>query len=274
MARSIVFAFLFALTLGCDGGARNGGVGAGGSAATLSGDPVGRALDPVGAITRVIPATIGGSDITGTSAILGRQTATSDAYVFIAPVTNRGGRRQCFVETVTFDLLDSDRAALGPNLHCFVTGSVGKRKDGTMHTATCLDVGETGYVLELLAAQPDFAAIASARITLTSSADDWVAPATAIVPVSYSAPVRDKAYTVTVANQGLVTGTVNMSTAIYFDDTDTPAYWDFLYPGSAIKIAPYDLAPGASYQLNSGAGTQTWTGNSTKQRVLIDFTVP
>ena len=91
--------------------------------------------------------------------------------------------------------------------------------------------------------------------------------------MSYSAPVRNKEYTVTVANQGPVTGTVNTSTAIFFDDTDTPAYWGFLFPGSAIKSAPYDLAPGATYALSSGAGTETWTGSSTKQLVLIDFNV-
>jgi len=271
MARFVVFVFAF--TLGCGGGRARDGGAVFGNAATLNGDPVGLASDPAGTITRMIPATVSGSDITGTSAILGRQTATSDVYTFIAPVTNHGGRRRCFVQEATFDLLDGAGATIGAQPNGFVTGSVGKLKNGTMHTATCVDVGETGYLLELFAAQPDFAAVASARITLTSSDSEWVAPETAIVPISYSAPVRNKEYMVTVANQGPVTGTVNMSTAIFFDDTDTPAYWGFLYSGSAIKSAPYDLAPGATYQLSSGASTETWTGNSTKQLVLVDFNV-
>jgi hypothetical protein len=154
----------------------------------------------------------------------------------------------------------------------FVTGSVGKLKDGSMQTATCLDVGEAGYLLDNFST-PDFAAVASVRITLTSSASDWVAPETAIVPISYSAPARDKNYTVTIANRGPVTGTVRMSTAIYFDDTNTPAFWDFLSPNTDINTASYDLAPGATNQLISMGLSNVWTGNSTEQLVLVDFNV-
>jgi len=272
MARFIVFALAF--TFGCGGGssARDGGAGRFGNAATLSGDPVGLALDSPDQLTRVIPATIDGSDITGTSAILGRWTATSDSYMFLAPVTNHRNRRQCFVQTSAFELLDSAGVPIGTNLEEFVTGSVGKLKDGSMHTATCLDVGETGYLLDLLL-QPDFAAVASARVTLTSSTSEWVAPETAIVPVSYSAPARDKEYTVTIANQGPVTATVNQSTAIYFDETDTPAFWDFLSPTNDSNNTPYDLAPGTTNQLISIGSSNVWTGNSTKQLVLVDFDV-
>jgi hypothetical protein len=190
----------------------------------------------------------------------------------IAPVTNHGRRRQCFILANTIELLDAAGATLGTTPEDFVTGSVGKLKDGTLHTATCLDVGETGYLLDDLST-PDFAAVASVRLTLTSSASDWVAPETAIVPISYSAPARDKEYTVTIANQGPVTGTVNMSTAIYFDDTDTPAFWDFLSPNTDINTTPYDLAPGATNQLISTGLSNVWTGNSTKQLVLVDFNV-
>jgi hypothetical protein len=266
--------FLFAFTLGCGGGgAQDGGAGGFGNAATLSGDPVGRSLDPASNLTRVIPAAISGSDMAGTSAILGRWSATSDSYMFIAPVTNHGSRRQCFIQTDTFELLDATGATLRTPPEDFVTGSVGKLKDGSMHTATCLDVGETGYLLDDLST-PDFATLASVRITLTSSTGEWVAPETAVVPISYSAPARDKEYTVTLANQGPATATVNMSTAIYFDETDTPAFWDFLSPNTDINTTPYDLAPGATNQLISMGLSNVWTGNSMKQLVFVDFNVP
>jgi hypothetical protein len=273
MARFIVFAGFFAFTLGCGGGTRNGGAGGFGNAATLSGDPVGKALDPAVNLTRVIPITVSGSDIAGTSAILGRLTATSDVYSFIAPVTNHGNRRQCFIQTVTFDLLDDAGATIGTQPNGFLTGSVGRLKDGTMHTDSCLDVGETGYLLELFGADPNYEAVASARITLKSSDSDWVAPETAVIPISYSAPVRDKSYTVTVANQGPVTATVNQGMVIYFDDTGTPAYYNFLTSGGITHSSPYNLAPGDTYQLNCDGGTGLWTGNSTKLLVFIDFNV-
>ena len=272
MDRFIVFAAFVVFVLGCDStGARRGG--GFGNSATLTGDPVGKGGDPVDSLTRVIPIRVGGADITGTSAVLGRQSAISDPYTFIAPVTNQGGRRRCFVKTDTFDLLDGAGATIGTVTGDFVTGSVGKLKNGSMHTSTCLDVGETGYLLELLA-WPAFASIASARITLTSSESEWEGPALAVVPVSYHAPVRDKAYTVTVVNQGSVVATVNsLSTALFFDDTDIPAYWGFLYSGSVTGNAPHDLDPGATYQLNSDVSTESWTGNSTKQLVFVDFRV-
>ena len=157
MARHIAFAGLFALTLGCgSGGAKDGGAGSFGNAATLSGDPVGKALDPASQLTRAIPITVSGSDITGTSAILGRLTTTSDVYSFIAPVANHGGRRQCFIQTVIFDLLDNSGVTIGSQPNGFLTGSVGKLKSGSMHTDSCLDVGETGYLLELFGATPDY----------------------------------------------------------------------------------------------------------------------
>jgi hypothetical protein len=274
MPRFIVF--VIALTLGCGSGgsasAPDGGVGGFGNVAIVSGGPVGLGLDSSAQLTRVIPASIGGSDMAGTAAVLGRWSATSDSYMLIVPVTNQGSRRQCFIQTDTFQLLDATGANLRTPPEDFVTGSVGKLKDGIMHTATCLDVGETGYLLDDLST-PDFAAVASMRITLTSSTSDWVAPETAIVPISYSAPARDKEYTVTIANRGPVTGRVNMSTAIYFDETDTPAFWDFLSPNTDINAASYDLAPGATNQLLSMGSSNVWTGNSTKQLVFVDFNV-
>jgi len=274
MARYIACAGLFALTLGCGGGSsRDGGTGKFGNAAALSGDPVGKAVDPVSQLTRVVPITVSGSDLAGASAVLGRLTATSDVYSFIAPVANHSGRRQCFIQTVTFDLLDNSGAVIGSQPNGFLTGSVGKLKNESMHTDSCLDVGETGYLLELFAATPDYAAIASARITLKNSDSDWVAPETAVIPISYSAPVRDKSYTVTVANQGSVTATVNQGMVIYFDDTDTPAYYNFLYSGAVTHSSPYDLAPGDTYQLNCDGGTGQWTGSSTKLLVFVDFNV-
>jgi len=274
MDRFIVLAGLVAFLFGCDSsGVRNPGTSGWGSAVTLTGDPVGKGTDPVDQLTREIPLNLSGLGITGTSAVLGRQFATSVFYRFIAPVTNHGGRRQCFINTVTFDLLDTAGAVIGTPVSEFVTGSVGKLKDGSMHTNSCLEVGETGYLLSLLGANPAYPDVASARISFTSSESEWVAPATTVIPMAYSAPVRDKAYTVTIANQGPAIATVSMSKVLYFNETNTPAYWGFLEIGTETNHSPYDLAPGATTTLTCEGGTELWTGSSTKLMVFVDFRV-
>jgi hypothetical protein len=58
---------------------------------------------------------------------------------------------------------------------------------------------------------------------------------------------------------------------VFFDDTGTPAYWDFLASGTMTHSAPHDLAPGETYVLNSGGANTIWAGNSTKLRVVVDF---
>jgi hypothetical protein len=114
--------------------------------------------------------------------------------------------------------------------------------------------------------------IASVRVTLSSSPSSWEPPKTGIVPVAYDSPGRDKPFTVTVANQGPVLGTVaGLSRAVFFDVNGTPAYWDFLLAGTLTASASRDLAPGETYVLNSSGGSNVWTGNSTRMLVLVNF---
>jgi hypothetical protein len=242
-----------------------------GTAAVLTGNPVGLGLDAPELLTRVIPLIVEGSDLTGTHAILARKSATSDSFQLIAPVTNSGNRLRCFVQADPLELLDTAGTVVYTRPGVFLKGQVGKLKSGSMHTGTCVGVGQTGYLLELLS-RPAVESIASARITLTSSESEWETPIALVVPVSYDAPARDKPFTVTIVNQGPITARVSgLSRTIFFDATDTPAYWGYLYSGSSLSNSPHDLAVGDTYQLVASSSSEFWNGSSTKQLMLIDF---
>lgn len=268
-------AALLVLSLGCSGGGGQDGAAVdSGNSATLTGNPVGLGIDSPDKLTRIVPSDISGVGITGTTAVLGRTTAAATDFHFLAQVTNHGTRRQCFIQTKTFDYLNAAGAVVSTNGEEFVTGSVGQLKDGIMCTDSCLDAGETGYLLALPNGTATIDAVASVRITLTSSTSDWVSPPINIVPVSYDSPARDKPFTVTVANQGTIAGTVNnLSWVVFFDDAGTPAYWDFLLSGTITGSKPHDLGPGETYVLNSSGSSNVWTGNSTRMLVVVDFRV-
>jgi len=129
-------------------------------------------------------------------------------------------------------------------------------------------------VLELLGAPGDFSAVAGARITLTASDSEWDGPAATVVPVSYNLAAPTAPLSVTIVNQGPVAARVKSSSnVIFFDATDTPAYWSPIISGTPASSAPYDLPVGSTYQLNA-IGISVWTGRSTKLLVLLDYFVP
>jgi len=271
MRRFSLCAGLLALALGCGGGAAKVGPTKWANSATLSGDPVGLGTEPVDKLTRTLPADVSGAGVTGTMAILASTSTTSSSYRFIVPVTNHSTRRQCFLVTETFELLDAAGVVLSTHSEEWVTGSTGKLKDNSMCTDSCLDVGESGYLLGLSDGTP-LESIASLHITLSASTSEWGVPPTSIVPIAYSAPDRNKAYTVTVANQGTVAASVSdISSALFFDDTGMPVYWDLLLSGTITGMSPHTMAPGGTYVLNSVGDSTQWTGNSTQLWVAVDF---
>jgi len=272
MRRFSVLIGLLVLAPGCDGGAAKGVTGNWANTATLAGDPVGLGSEPADQLTRIIPAQISGAGITGNLAILGRTTTTWTDYRFLAEVTNHGTRRQCLLVSGTFEFLSAAGAVLGKHPEEWVKGSVGKLKDNGTSTDTCLDVGETGYLLGLTDGTK-LEDIASVRIVMSASPSEWVAPTTSVVPIAYRAPARDQEFTVTIANQGAAAARISsMSTVVFFDDAGTPAYWDFLLPGTMTQSTPHDLAPGQTDVLNSNGGSLNWTGTSNRLWVSVNFT--
>ncbi len=124
MRRLSLCAGLLVLALGCGGGTKSGPTVTWANSATLTGDPVGQGTETPDQLTRIIPADISGAGVTGSSGVLGRVSTTSQLYRFLAPVTNHGTRRQCFLQTETFDFLDANGAVLNAHTTEWVTGSV------------------------------------------------------------------------------------------------------------------------------------------------------
>jgi hypothetical protein len=270
MDRFIAFAGTVVCILGCSGGTSNrslNGSGTFSNSAVLTGDPVGLDLDLPSKLARIVPASVTGSDMAGDKAYLGRFSATSDAYYLILPVTNQGTRLQCFVKVVTFDLLNADGSSGGTPIATYVSGSVGRSSKNSVYTNTCIAPGETAYLLD--SADGTFATLASVQAVMSGSTDEFLPPQSSVVPLSYSAGERGEPYTVTIANQGPVSAVVYNATAVYFDDADLPVVWDDLWAVTNDAGVSYKLAPGATGLMASYS--TTWTGNSTRQLVMVDF---
>jgi len=279
MDRLIAFAgaFMLTFTLGCGGGksgATDGSTHGFANSAILTGDPVGLDLDLPSKLTRSVSATVSGSDMTGTTAFLGRLTATESSGSIMVPVTNQGSRWHCFLEATTFELLDGSGNSLGTPIGTYLHGSVGRGSTSGVYTDTCLEPGGTGYFLDTVSGVA-FTTLASVRIVLTSGSNDYLPPQTSVVPVSYTVSARDQVYTITIANQGPMTATLYNGEVVYFDDSTTPVFWDF---ATAVQTADsgvvtVDLVSGATGTMRSDSDLTHWTGTSTRQLVMIDFDV-
>jgi hypothetical protein len=269
---------LFTFTLGCGGsekaGSRDGAAGGFTSSAILTGDPIGLDLDLPSKLTRQVPATVTGSDMTGDVAYLGRFSATSDSGTMMVPVTNQGSRWLCFIEATTYEILDASGTSLGTPVVTYLRGSVGRGSTSGTHTNTCLEPGGTGYFLGTISGAA-FTSLASVRMVLTSGNNDYLPPQTSVVPVSYTTNGRDMPYTITIVNQGPMTATSIDGYAVYFDASNVPANWGHIQvvrPSDSSDVH-VDLAPGATATMVSDSLLATWTGNSTRQLVMIDFEV-
>lgn len=280
MDRLIAFAgfALFTFTLGCGGSGRagswDGATGGFSSSAILTGNPVGLDLDLPSKLTRQVPATVTGPDMTGDLAYLGRFSATSDSGTLMVPVANQGSRWRCFIEATTYELLDASETSLGTPVLTYLRGSVGRGSTSGTHTNTCLEPGGTGYFLGTISSAA-FTSLASVHLVLTSANNDYLAPQTSVVPLSYAASERDKPYTITIANQGPLTATSIGGYAVYFDASNVPANWGYLQMvrPSGTSNVQVDLAPGATATMVPDSLFATWTGNSTRQLVMLDFEV-
>lgn len=280
MKRCLVLAGAFLLSLGCDssGGATDGGVGGNASftnRAILTGDQVGLDLDLPSKLSRAIPVVVDGPQLTGTSAFLGRLSATGDSAAMVVPITNLADHWQCYVEASTFDLLDQAGVSLGVSvIGTFMYGSVGKSTIDSgangLHTNTCLEPGGTGYFFEFVSTAV-YTSLGSLHLELVTGNKVYGPPATSVVPLSYKVTSPDQPYTVTIANQGPTAATVYGGYAVYLNDSDIPVFWEMLDALGGATPGYYSLAPGASAQLTSDSLVTEWTGKSTKQIVIVDF---
>jgi hypothetical protein len=275
MKPCLVLAGAFLFSLGCDGGGGTADGGVGGSAsftnrAIVTGDQVGLDLDLPSKLSRTIPVVINGPQLTGTSAYLGRLSATENSGTLLVPVTNVADHWQCWVQASIFETIDQNGVSLGTTvLSTYMYGSVGQNSHG-FHTNTCVEPGGTGYFFEYVSGAV-YTSLGSLHLELFTVDGDYRPPVTSVVPLSYQVTSPDQRYTITVANQGPVVAKVSGGYVIYLNDSDTP-----VFQGSTIAVAPgntglFDLGPGASGQLLADSLVAQWTGKSTKQIVLVDF---
>lgn len=279
MKRCLVLAGVFFCSLGCDsgGGGKDGGVGGNASftnRAVLTGEQVGLDLDLPSKLSRVIPVVMNGPQLTGTSAFLGRLSATGDSAAMVVPVTNVADHWQCFIEASTFDLLDQNGVSFGVSvISTYIRGSVGQSSQSGAHgldTNTCLEPGATGYFFAWVSAEM-YTSLGSLHLELTVGNNTYGPPATSVVPLSYQVSSPDQRYTVTVANQGSVTARVSGGYAVLLDDSDIPVFHTSLDVLGGPTPGYCDLAPGATARLDADSLITQWTGKSTKQIVLVDF---
>ena len=280
MKRRLVLAGAFLFILGCDsgGGTADGGFGGGNASFTnraiLTGDQVGLDLDLPSRLSRAIPVVVNGPQLTGTSAFLGRLSATGDSAAMVVPITNLADHWQCYVEASTFDLLDQAGVSLGVSvIGTFMYGSVGRsslESANGLHTNTCLEPGGTGYFFEFVSTAA-YTALGSLHLELVTGNKVYGPPATSVVPLSYKVTSPDQQYTVTIANQGPTAATVWGGYVVYLNDSDIPVFWGTLDALGGPNLGHYELAPGATGPLTSDSLVNQWTGKSTKQIVLVDF---
>jgi hypothetical protein len=107
----------------------------------------------------------------------------------IVAITNNGASAKCFVRANGISYRSSDSTVATASL-AHVAGSVGETASGTL-TGTCLDSGETGYLIDIQA--PDattdqfWTVVESAVMGSLSTSDTEVAdPGSELIPTGYS----------------------------------------------------------------------------------------
>ncbi len=202
---------------------------------------------------------------------------TDETYIEIGfVVTNVGPTSLCFAMLEGFRLKDAMGADLiePPMYPPFVQGSVAML-DSSLWTDTCLQPGETGWVLDIEGSPGGLALYAPlAAIEFQYDIPDFLndLPGPRVVPDGYT--VSDDGFeTVCFTNVGQGQAAMTAQTFSKFvalDDTGAPLEWEFLTD----HIRPVGLLqPGDS----GSASTQFpsfYEGNAHRMRAFIDFQSP
>jgi archaellum component FlaG (FlaF/FlaG flagellin family) len=211
-----------------------------------------------------------GAGFESSVAYLARTTVGSTYSLITIPVKNTGTTLVCFVYA-TFKVFGSSGALLA-TFTPLVTGSVGYGGDPTVYTDTCLQPGESGFLLDFDDLQLDLFTNARSA-TLTITADKIAAyrlSSSVVQATAFVNSVSTGIETITVKNIGTVTANLSAvgSTVILLDANYYPLYWDFLYPQAGSEV----LEPGELGYLTDDATLRNFgAGSAPYQLVHVSF---
>lgn len=150
--RTLVLSSLVFVLVAC-GSVDNSGVGnvkvmAGNNAATLSDATIGTGESSTADLRKTLPLTLATphAELELGTVYLTRISASSEYGSLIAEITNTGSSPRCFVKATNITYYSVDAALATTS--SYAVGSVGKTSSGTM-TDTCLDAGESGYLIDI-----------------------------------------------------------------------------------------------------------------------------
>ena len=276
LSRFAILALLVILLTACGTSSTEGGSGirsgeiAGNSSGTVSGPAFGSGTADHADLRKIITVTLAEAHPTlglGT-AYLTRISDSSEYASLTLPVTNEGTSPLCFVwaQELTYRQGSTNVAI---NDLALAVGSVGRTESGN-YVDSCLDTGETGYLIDITAPGDSLGlplwSIDNLVIgSLSAGSGAVYAHDGKLVPTAYST-ASGALESVTGLNQGTATIYPGQFTVYFLLDADgTPLEWSFL-------DAP------ASESLTAGMSAN-WTttgyyeGSSSRIRVHFDYSL-
>lgn len=256
---------------GCGGGDNGGGGGggAGGPAApnnsaTLAGTALGSGAATVAQMVRSVPVTASGAGFSATTLYIGRRSTTATMDYLAIPVTNTSGSLRCFVKATTYTI--NAGAITEDHSGSYISGSVGVSSSSSVYTASCLQPGETAYLLDL-SDNDIFSTAAGATIALTFSTSSFEQPAAKAIPQSYTFAAGVN--TITVKNVGTAAADLSggFHETVLLDADGKPMFWTFLDAATGTI-----LQPGATGTIVDNG--MNWAGSAPMQAVYVDFEAP
>lgn len=201
-----------------------------------------------------------GGFVVGDASLMRRDAASTGVYLTV-PVRNDGAAR-CFVQFSGTALLDRSGRVLVSEANDYLQGSVGLSMGG-VHTDTCLDEGETGYLFNIFSERGLFDDVARVRIGAIEGDAGVAAPTMSVQPQEYQVSAGGGDLAVTVRNEG--GGEVELgefSLYIRLGAGGDPYGWSFFDDPTASA-----LAPGASVVYSDSVA---FDGSAAGMHVYVD----
>ncbi len=196
--------------------------------------------------------------------------------LLLTQVTHVGAEPQCFIEVDGLSFVDEAGTPLEPAEQSWVFGSVGDvgRTGQPLYTDTCLDTGETGYILQVINSDAQGRAydrVAEVRFGWTPNAHSPVRTPEAAVQAQRYEALPGGEVRVHFLNTGSRPAdlTNHFTRILLLDDAGSPLFWGFAM--DAFSPADFLLQPG-----ESGSGDETnnfklYAGAGTRLKVFINF---
>jgi hypothetical protein len=271
LLRNILYASLALVLAACNNLSslpESGGI-AGNNSATLTGNVIGSGESTPAELRKALPVTLTTQhpDLALGQAFLTRISTSSEYGSLIVELTNNGSSAKCFVRAEEISYRSSD-ATIVTEAFAYISASVGRTASGTF-TDTCLDSGETGYLIDIQApvstTNPFWTDVESVEIGSLSTSDPEVTdPGAELIPTGYSvAETSLQTLTVTGKNGGnvpLYPGAYSLY--ILLDDAGDPLEWGFLDSTSDTL---------SSGQTSEWEDSPIYDGSASRIHVKFDF---